>query len=79
MTIKNKCIDGRALGCEGAASLQAQWQGLQESAERVIVRVLAGQSSSFLSQVEPTARPIIPWAFQCRRMPAGCPVLPFQI
>ena len=36
--------------CAGAANLQAQWAALQEAAERVVVRVLAGQSSSFLSQ-----------------------------
>ncbi|BDA50846.1 Exocyst complex component 6B [Coccomyxa sp. Obi] len=39
----------------GAASLQAQWAGLQEAAERVVVRVLAGQSSSFLSQARAAA------------------------
>ena len=30
--------------------LQATWQALQENAEKVVVRVLAGQASSLLSQ-----------------------------
>lgn len=36
--------------CAGTASLQGAWQTLQENAEQVCVRVMAGQSSSFLSQ-----------------------------
>ena len=47
----------------GAANLQAQWAGLQEAAERVVVRVLAGQSSSFLSQVCPAY--LLPCLCQC--------------
>jgi hypothetical protein len=34
----------------GTQSLQAAWQTLQENAEKKVVRVMAGQASSFLGQ-----------------------------